>query len=78
MAKRISKKNKEKLMAIINSYGLTKQDLTNREKMDEMNIRLRADLARIGLSLEQFYSLPDYLKKKNRSYHGNSGADTNI
>jgi hypothetical protein len=62
MEKKISKSDVEKIKAIINSYNLTEEDFNNRTKMDEMVIRFRADLARIGLSLECF--LPDRLRKR--------------
>lgn len=65
MKKKISKKDVEKINAIVNSYGLTKEDFTNREKMEEVCIRFEADLARIGLSLEYF--LPECLKKRRRN-----------
>jgi hypothetical protein len=43
------KRNIENIVAMISLYGLTKDDLANRQKLDEACIRLNADLALIKL-----------------------------
>lgn len=64
MKHRFTKKDVEKINAIVNSYGLTEEDFNNRAKMDELCLRLESDLKRIGLSLDCLFPIPITLKRR--------------
>ncbi len=67
-----SKRNIESIVAAISLYGLTKDDLANRQRLDEACIRLNADLALIkSRRLSGRYSpypIPENRKKTGRGY----------